>query len=187
MDAKFEELKGKTITKIEGMEKNSIYIEFFCSDGTKYVMDHNQDCCESVYVEDVCGDVEDLLNSPILLAEEVQNADGPALNEYEESWTWTFYKIATIKGTVTLRWYGASNGYYSEEVDFHKEFTERSVEKDHDTNKLNPCPFCKSDNVYSNEFIYAIPLWSVHCLKCGSRGPDGHTEQEAIEAWNKRS
>ena len=127
MNAKFEELKGKTITKIEGMEKDSIYIEFFCSDGTKYVMDHYQDCCESVYVEDVCGDVKDLLNSPILLAEEVQNADGPALNEYEESWTWTFYKLATSKGTVTLRWYGASNGYYSEEVDFHKEITERSV------------------------------------------------------------
>lgn len=62
MNAKFEELKGKTITKIEGMGKDSIYIEFFCSEGTKYVMDHNQDCCESVYVEDVCGDVGVLFN-----------------------------------------------------------------------------------------------------------------------------
>ena len=40
MDAKFEELKGKTIVKIEGMKKGSIYIEFFCSDGTKYIMNH---------------------------------------------------------------------------------------------------------------------------------------------------
>ena len=56
MDTKFEELKGKTIVKIEGMEKDSGCIEFFCSDGTKYVMDHEQDCCESVYLEDVCGD-----------------------------------------------------------------------------------------------------------------------------------
>ena len=141
MDAKFEELKGKTIVKIEGMEKDSVCVEFFCSYGTKYVMDHEQDCCEEVYVEDVCGDVEDLLNSPILLAEEVKNADGPALNEYEESWTWTFYKIATIKGTVTLRWYGASNGYYSEEVDFHKEFTELNAKVQTTKDKLKPCPF----------------------------------------------
>ena len=189
MDAKFEELKGKTIVKIEGMEKDSGCVEFFCSDGTKYVMDHEQDCCESVYLEDVCGDKEDLLNSPILLAEEVQNADGPALNEYEESWTWTFYKIATIKGTVTLRWYGASNGYYSEEVDFHKEFTELNSEVQTTEDKLKSCPFCKSDNVWPNEFLflYTISLWSVHCLSCGTRGPSGHTKQEAIDAWNKRS
>ena len=185
MNAKFEELKGKTIVKIEGMEKDSDCIEFFCSDGTKYVMDHEQDCCESVYVEDVCGDVEDLLNSPILLADEVKNADVPALNKYEESWTWTFYKLATIKGTVTLRWYGASNGYYSEEVDFHKEFTEHSVEKDHNTNKLNPCPFCKSKEIYStwkDDFTIV-----AQCIDCGASGPYALNEEEAIEAWNKRS
>lgn len=192
MDAKFEELKGKTITKIEGMKKDSIYIEFFCSDGTKYVMEHIQDCCESVYVEDVCGDAEDLLNSPILLAEEVQNADGPALNKYDESWTWTFYKIATIKGTVTLRWYGASNGYYSEEVDFHKEFTELNNEMQTTEDKLKPCPFCGEKAVLQRYFdSYEEIAFYVTCsgefCEVSPITNDFKTEQEAIDAWNKRS
>ena len=187
MDAKFEELKGKTIVKIEGMEKDSDCVEFFCSDGTKYVMDHEQECCESVYLEDVCGDKEDLLNSPILLAEEVQNADGPALNEYEESWTWTFYKIATIKGTVTLRWYGASNGYYSEEVDFHKEITERNDGVQTTEDKLKPCPFCgNSKTVYCEKDGSGFVI-EVVCAMCGARGPQFNRRGGAIDAWNKRS
>ena len=174
------------------MEKDSDCIEFFCSDGTKYVMDHEQDCCESVYVEDVCGDVEDLLNSPILLAEEVQNADGPALNKYDESWTWTFYKLATIKGTVTLRWYGASNGYYSEEVDFHKEFTELNAEVQTTEDKLKPCPFCGEKAVLQRYFdSYEEIAFYVACsgesCEVSPITNDFKTEQEAIDAWNKRS
>lgn len=121
-------LLGKTIVKIDS-EKEQVV--FYCSYGTSYRMFHSQDCCECVEVEDIIGDLNDLIGSPILEAEE---AVGP--NEYpkdyvlsasekamqvearlmgkrdpdSESFTWTFYKLGTIKGHVTIRWYGSSNG-----------------------------------------------------------------------------
>lgn len=123
----FETLKGKTITKIVGMIEHSGMVEFYTRCGRKYTMLHFQDCCEDVSIEDVCGDVEDLLDSEIVVAEEVKNDDDVMLaqailegNHYESA-TWTFYKLDTVNGGVTIRWLGTSNGYYSEEVSFIEE------------------------------------------------------------------
>ncbi len=114
----FECLKGKIITEIERSPENALVdrLIFSTNDGEEYRMYHDQDCCESVYLEDVAGDLADLLDTPILLAEEVSNINNA--NGAEE--TWTFYKLSTINGTVTLRWYGSSNGYYSTDVSFHR-------------------------------------------------------------------
>ena len=117
------EMLGKTFVSIEGMCKNSESVLFQCDDGYRYKMYHDQECCEHVYLEDVAGNVEDLLYSPITLAEVVTNKDsGDKVDDCDESWMWTYYKLATVKGYVTLRWYGASNGYYSEEVQIDLEF-----------------------------------------------------------------
>jgi hypothetical protein len=109
-------LIGKTLTEIKGVEDDEIY--FRTSDGEEYRMYHYQDCCESVTVEDIIGDLNDIIGSPITMAEEVTE-EGEDY-EWGDSSTWTFYKFATNKGYVTIRWFGSSNGYYSESVDFEK-------------------------------------------------------------------
>lgn len=114
----FKNLSGKTITNIEGLVEGSENVLFECSDGTRYEMYHEQDCCESVDIYDICGDVNCLLNTPITMAEE-RSESGDDKNSWG-TYTWTFYKLATVKGYVTIRWYGCSNGYYSESVDFIK-------------------------------------------------------------------
>lgn len=114
----FEDLKGKMLARISGLEEGSENVEFLCWDDSRFKMYHSQSCCEQVSVEDVTGDIEDILGSAILLAEEVTSKDNP--KENSDSHTWTFYKLSTIKGSVTIRWYGSSNGYYSETVNFEE-------------------------------------------------------------------
>ena len=111
-------LIGKTLVEIVNRDDEALI--FTLDNGEKYKLFHYRNCCESVYIEDICGDLNDLLNTPILMAEEVCGGDDKPLDEYDLSYTWTFYKLATIKGSVTVRWYGTSNGYYSERVDFIK-------------------------------------------------------------------
>jgi len=121
--AEIKELLGKTLISID-VNKNNDEILFTCTTGEQYKMYHVQDCCEGVSIEDICGEWGDLIGKPILLAEEVQNEEfEKSFAESEEgknadSYTWTFYKLATIKGYVDIRWYGESNGYYSESVEF---------------------------------------------------------------------
>ena len=115
----FETLKGKVVTKVTQTDDT---ISFETQDGSSYLMYHSQDCCENVYVESIVGDLDDLLDSEVLLAEEVvgENPEGWTEGKYAESYTWTFYKLATRKGYVDIRWLGESNGYYSESVNFAK-------------------------------------------------------------------
>ena len=119
--ANFSDLVDKTITKVEINERND-EILFHTLANERFVLWHSQDCCENVSIEDVCGDWNDIIGSPILQAEENSSKENPegVKKDYQDSFTWTFYRLTTIKGQVVIRFYGESNGYYSETVDFNK-------------------------------------------------------------------
>lgn len=124
MDLDFSTLENKLILDVI-LEKNNNgddSITFICSDGWVYRQHHEQDCCEFVCIEDIDGDLSDLVGCVILEAEEVTKDDSTAA----ESGTWTFYKIrysgSGKGGWITIRWYGYSNGYYSESVSFVGEY-----------------------------------------------------------------
>lgn len=114
-------LKGKTLVKVDRSLYNSNDALFFkTADGEFYIMTHDQECCENVSIDDICGDFSDLLNQEIQTAEELSN-DYPVDEEcIENTYTWTFYHLATFHGDVTIRWFGTSNGYYSETAEFYK-------------------------------------------------------------------
>ncbi len=114
------ELVGKVLVQVE---QGGDYFSFYTSTH-EYTLHHEQDCCENVWLDDVCGNIYDLLGSTITVAEEVSNTESSVLErllrleDKDDSTTWTFYKIDTAKGGITLRFCGSSNGYYSESVDF---------------------------------------------------------------------
>jgi hypothetical protein len=121
MMARYAEIKdmvGKTFTRVYGGVGDGEMV--FENDTERYVFTHDQDCCECVDINDVVGDLEDLVGEPLLMAEEVSGYIGPE-PEFADSYTYTFYKFATRRGYVDVRWLGESNGYYSEGVDLHWE------------------------------------------------------------------
>ena len=120
-------IKGRTVKEIY---QDDEHLMFKLENCEVFLFYHFQDCCEYVEIEQIDGDLNDLIGKPLLMAEEtIQLGDTDWGTE-----TWTFYKFATVKGYVTIRWYGESNGYYSESVDMdlikeYDEFTPNEMVK----------------------------------------------------------
>lgn len=124
-EVKISELIGHAFSRI-AVDADERSVTFYGMQGQPlFMMTHVQDCCESVYLSEVIGDWDDLIGTPIFVAECESNRNRPrdkltddddAYWSTPDSETWTFYKFTSMKGSVTLRWYGTSNGYYSERV-----------------------------------------------------------------------
>ena len=113
MDTKvYECLLNKKIKKAYTVSDDELHFEF--ENGQHYKFYHYQDCCETVYIDDICGDLSELTGESLLMAEEVIDS----AKDFFGSITWTFYKFASRNMYVTVMWRGESNGYYSENVDF---------------------------------------------------------------------
>lgn len=121
----FEELIGMTFTQVEKSvnDDSNDAVIFTKEDGKRLFLAHQQDCCEGVYIESITGDLEDLVNSPILRAEEAyKHSCDEEDNDGGDTNTWSFYKLATAKGYVDIRFYGSSNGYYSESASLYMDY-----------------------------------------------------------------
>lgn len=135
-EVNFSILEGKTLTSVENKGDE---IVFTADTGEVFRQIYYSDCCATCSVEEIHGDLNDLVGSPILMAEESSSREpdealrikreeakksaeskGEYYYEDSDSETWTFYKAATNKGSVTIRWYGSSNGYYSESATFER-------------------------------------------------------------------
>ncbi len=120
-----EPMLGRVLRSVR-VAPDKTELVFEADNNVRFRFYHAQECCEEVAIEDVVGDLEDLIDAPVLVAEETVGWSTPGeevmrrlgAEPLDDSWTWTFYRFATVKGTVTVRWYGSSNGYYSERVSF---------------------------------------------------------------------
>jgi len=114
----FSKLVGKSFQQVV-VDDDSVTFVYAAFTGDIYTICHFDECCEDVYLEDVCGDIEDLIEEEILISELVTK-EGDPLDPDHESNTWSFLKIGTRRGVVTFRWYGSSNGCYGESVGIYK-------------------------------------------------------------------
>lgn len=124
----FEDMIGKVCKVVVVQSSEDDSMTFTSDDGHVFRFYHSQDCCESVGIYEIHGEVADLEGSPLVQAEAVAHANVNAPDGGHESWTWTFYKFATAKGAVTVRWLGSSNGYYGEGVSFRHTKPEEEVQ-----------------------------------------------------------
>lgn len=116
-------LFARRIKAIDGLERGSDDVRIILEDDGYIHQYHETDCCESVSVEQVDGDVQKHIGATIYSIEvkvlDYNDLPAGTLNYTPESLTATFYTMKTSKGYLDWRWFGESNGYYSERVDCH--------------------------------------------------------------------
>jgi len=107
----FNSLLGKVITRIEVIDDR---VEFYTKDNERFTLINFESWCGND-VEVWPDDDEDyniILDSPILLAEETEDSN--------DAYFYSFYKLSTNNDSITMRFCGRSNGYYSEKMQLYR-------------------------------------------------------------------
>lgn len=113
--SQMNEFVGEVPVRIDGCVPGSDSIRFTMKSGKVIQMFHYRECCENVSVEEVIGcDPQDLIGEEILFAETTSNSENSIYGDVAQ---WTFYKIGSHGGFMTIHWFGSSNGYYGTSVD----------------------------------------------------------------------
>lgn len=84
-EVKFSELQGLVLQEFVGNAGDD-KVEISAG-GRRFVMEHDQDCCESVVVESITGDWQRAIGEVVTEAVENHNPELPKQDEYDESWT----------------------------------------------------------------------------------------------------
>lgn len=109
---------GLTIKNIVVID--DIIVHLVLENGHIISLYHDQDCCEEVFIADGLDELLKLKGERLIdistVTEDVSDEDKKCRKS--ESATWTFMNVYTDKDTAQLRWYGSSNGYYSEDATF---------------------------------------------------------------------
>lgn len=125
-EAVLTKILGQTPLEVEMKEGEEVAV-IRTVEGNELLLQYEHDCCASCKIVQIDGDPKDLLGAPLVMAEVItgeslgfnedldENGRDTSEDRWGDSHTWTFVKFATVKGYVTLRWYGSSNSYYSEE------------------------------------------------------------------------
>ncbi len=118
-----DDMEGHTIKYVSGVEfitqndmelkPNMEEVYFVMEDGTVFGFGHKQQCCENVCLLDVEPSSSEELRGAKIIESIVSSSSE------EDPLVWTFYKIKTSKGYVTMRW-GGPLSYYGMEVDVIK-------------------------------------------------------------------
>ncbi|WP_417737245.1 hypothetical protein [Rosistilla oblonga] len=103
------------LTHIDTDEKNN-EIMLTTESGKVIKIFHDQDCCETVAIEDAEGEWHKLFGKVLV---EASRDEKQSECDYGSK-TETTLKFRVDGATVISRWIGESNGYYSESVDIEE-------------------------------------------------------------------
>ena len=115
MNREPKDLEGELITEIDVIdnENQNNQVLITTASGRQFLIHHSQDWCEYVRIEGIDGEFRHLVGKVIEQASEVVED----CSEGYESATRTTHTFKADKNTVVVRWFGESNGFYSESVD----------------------------------------------------------------------